>query len=369
MKRIWLLLVGLASLALLPMGATAAAGPTVLVWGTVFSAPTSSTLTVPTQVSLPGPVAQVASSNSTDYALLTDGEVWAWGIGSESELGDGSTANSFTTPVQVQFPAGVEIAALATDAMPYNAALAIDTTGHAWGWGNNLTSALCQGSGAPSQYLTPVEIPLPDVTLVAGASGHAIFDSAGSLYACGLYQDGSLGDGKSSGTAYAPVAVVGMQDQQVTALVASSVDSGALLADGAYYDWGSNAEGQLGDGGTASSSTPVLVSLPLAVTEVSQGGSATTNGSTLVELSDGSYRAWGDDQYCELGDGRTTTEASPVVITPPAGGSYALFAMSGATSYGVTAAGAVYSWGVQFSPPQLEQGVAGSRRYEHGSTT
>ena len=111
--------------------------------------------------------------------------------------------------MQVQFLAGVEIAALATDAMPYDAALAIDTSGHAWGWGNNLTSALCQGSGAAAQYLTPVEIPLPDVTLVAGASGHAIFNSNGSLYACGLYQDGSLGDGKSSGTAYTPVAVVG----------------------------------------------------------------------------------------------------------------------------------------------------------------
>jgi len=81
------------------------------------------------------------------------------------------------------------------------------------------------------------------------------------------------------------------------------------------------------------------------VTEVTQGGSAPTNGSTLVELSDGSYRAWGDDQYGELGDGRTTTEASPITVTPPAGVSYALFAMSGAISYGVTAAGAVYSWG------------------------
>lgn len=238
MKRIRLLLVGLASLALLPMGATAAAGPTVLVWGTVFSAPTSSTLTVPAQVTLPGPVAQVASSNSTEYALLSNGQVWAWGIGAQGQLGNGGMANSFTTPVQVEFPAGVTIASLVTDAMPYNAALAIDTSGHAWGWGSNLTSALCQGSGAPTQYLTPVEIPLPGVTLVAGASGHAIFDSNGSLYACGLYQDGSLGDGKSSGsTAYTPVAVVGMQDQNVTALVASSVDSGALLADRAYYDW------------------------------------------------------------------------------------------------------------------------------------
>ena len=88
-------------------------------------------------MTLPGKVAEVATSNSTEYALLTNGTVYAWGQGDHGELGDGATTNSFTTAVQVEFPAGVTIASLPTDAMPYDTALAVDTNGNVWGWGRN----------------------------------------------------------------------------------------------------------------------------------------------------------------------------------------------------------------------------------------
>jgi len=114
-------------------------------WGSVFTTvPTreSSKQLAPTAVDLPGPAVQVATSNSTEYALLADGAVDAWGLGGEGQLGDGSTANSLSVAVHVQFPAGVTIASLAADAMPYDAALAIDTAGHAWGWGYAALGAL-----------------------------------------------------------------------------------------------------------------------------------------------------------------------------------------------------------------------------------
>jgi alpha-tubulin suppressor-like RCC1 family protein len=47
----------------------------------------------------------------------------------------------------------------------------------------------------------------------------------------------------------------------------------------------------------------------------------------------------------QLGDGTTTKQSSPELITPPAGVTYRLLASSGSTSYGVTPAGDVYSWG------------------------
>jgi alpha-tubulin suppressor-like RCC1 family protein len=80
-------------------------------------------------------VRQLGTSNSAQYALLSDGTLWAWDQGTNGQLGDGSTANSFVAPVRVRFPSRVRIAYIPADAMPYDTALAVDTNGHAWGWG------------------------------------------------------------------------------------------------------------------------------------------------------------------------------------------------------------------------------------------
>ncbi len=91
-------LIGAAALPATVAGATVGAGTSVAHWGSFFGdgSADNDQLMSPTDVALPGPVAQVATSNSTQYALLTDGAVYAWGLGTEGELGDGATTNSFT---------------------------------------------------------------------------------------------------------------------------------------------------------------------------------------------------------------------------------------------------------------------------------
>jgi alpha-tubulin suppressor-like RCC1 family protein len=290
-------------------------------------------------------VVQVGSSNSTQYALLANGSVWAWGQGTQGQLGDGATVNEFKTAVQVQFPPGVKIAFLATDAMPFDTALAVDTSGNAWGWGANNEGSLCLGNG--NQQNVPVELPLTDVTTLAGADGHAVYDSRGTVYSCGKNAYGVLGDG-SSKNSMVPVRVTGLPDVQVTALVSSWQNAGALLSDGRYYDWGYNDQGQLGDGfGGRASSVPVPVPMPDSspAALVAEGGSAPDNGQTLVQLADGALYAWGDDQWSQLGDGRTGTRDYPERVYPPFGVTYAVLASGGATCYGISSTGVVYAWG------------------------
>jgi alpha-tubulin suppressor-like RCC1 family protein len=328
-------------------------GPTpgeVQQWGSFFGDGDTSDVDMlvwPTGISFPdtSPVVQVASSNAAQYALLADGTVWAWGQGTNGELGDGDLANSFTTPVQVQFPPGVEIQFLPTDAMPYDTALAVDTNGNAWGWGLNEFGELCLGNDTASDL--PMQLPLTDVTALAGASGHAVYDSSGTVYSCGSDFNGVLGDGGKTNE-MTPVPVTGLAGQDVTALVSSFGNAGALLADGQYYDWGYNAAGQLGDGKAGKkSSVPVQVTLPdpSPVVQAAEGGSAKTNGQTFVMLADGSLYAWGDDGHSQLGDGRTVAEASPEQIFPPAGVTYATVATGGNTSYAISTSGIIYAWG------------------------
>ena len=64
---------------------------------------------------------------------------------------------------------------------------------------------------------------------------------------------GELGNG-STASSPTPTPVIGLpRTARVTALTSSWEGSGALLATGAYYDWGYNPAGQLGYGTTASS--------------------------------------------------------------------------------------------------------------------
>lgn len=102
-----------------------------------------------------------------------------------------------------------------------------------------------------------------------------------------------LGTGSITSSA-APVAVNGLPSTaEVAALTASWEGSGALLANGSYYDWGYNAAGQLGNGTTLESNVPVRVSVPEVVRQVFQGGSGPRNGQTVAVLGNGSVLGMG----------------------------------------------------------------------------
>ena len=290
---------------------------------------------------VPGDVVQIATSNSDGYALTARGEVWAWGVASAGELGDGRTSPYVTHAVRVDFPAGVRIAALANP-MPFDAGLAIDRSGRAWGWGLDATHDLCLGG---LEELRPQPIPLEDVTLATGARTHSLFDARGRVYACGSGDAGELGDGSTAdrGT---PTPVVGLpRSLRVTALTSSWEGSGALLADGSYYDWGFNPDGQLGDGRTTDSDTPVRVPLPAPARQVSQGGSGEGNGQTVALLDDGSVWTWGDGRKGQLGDGSRTNSAVPVRVDVAAGVRFVDVDSGGYACYGIDRSGRLWAWG------------------------
>ncbi len=288
-----------------------------------------------------GRVVQIATSNSDGYALTANGAVWAWGVASYGELGNGTDPAYSTAAVEVEFPASVRIVDLANP-MPFDGALAIDSQGHVWGWGLNALGDLCLPG---LTELKPSELPLSNVTLATGARTHSLFASGGSVYACGNGQYGVLGTGSTTSSAM-PVPVVGLPSTaQVTALTSSWEGSGALLSNGVYYDWGYNASGQLGIGTTTDSDAPVRVSLPGAVRQVFQGGSGPTNGQTVAIVANGSVWSWGDNDRGQLGNGTHVSSDVPLRVDVPQGVNFVRVSSGGYASYAIDRAGRLWAWG------------------------
>lgn len=329
-------------------------------WGVVGNkgAITQLELSRPTPVKgIGGTIVQIATSNSDGYALTSTGHVWGWGVNSYGELGDDKTTPYDTSAVEVDFPTGVKITSLANP-MPFDAGLAIDSTGQAWGWGLNGDNDLCLTGLVVTR---PQRVPLTDVTLATGARTHALFSSHGTVYGCGGGDAGELGNGSTSPTA-TPTPVMGLPaGEQVTALTSSWEGSGALLADGSYYNWGYNAQGQLGDGTTTSSSVPVKVNLPEGVTEVFQGGSGKKNGQTIAILSDGSVWTWGSNSMGQLGIGTRVQSTTPVKLHVPTGVSFVKVSSGGYASYAIDGSGRLWAWG---SNSEGQLGTGGAKPFE-----
>jgi alpha-tubulin suppressor-like RCC1 family protein len=124
---------------------------------------------------------------------------------------------------------------------------------------------------------------------------------------------------------------------------AQSVGAGGILTciltgSGSVECWGANADGELGDGGTTSSPTPVPVSGVSGATQVSSG-----YHDACVVLASGTVRCWGNNSSGQLGNGTNTSSSLPIAVSGLTG---VVASASGvAHSCAVLASGALECWG------------------------
>ena len=83
-----------------------------------------------------------------------------------------------------------------------------------------------------------------------------------------------------------------------------------LKANGTVWAWGRNNYGQLGDGTTENTQTPVRLSGIASIIGIAVGCD-----HTIALKSDGTVWAWGNNGYGQLGDGTTTRRTTPVQVS------------------------------------------------------
>src|SRR5450756_958155 len=246
---------------------------------------------------------------------VVSGSAWAWGDNGFGQLGNGTTADS-NTPVAVSLPAGTTVTAIAGGGFH---SLALTSSGQVLAWGYNFNGQLGNGTTADSSI--PVAVSLPSgttVTAIAGGGQHSLaLTSSGQVLAWGFNYSGQLGNGTTSTTGCfcisTPVAVSLPSGTTVTAIAGGGSHSLALTSNGQVLAWGYNGEGELGNGTTTiQSNTPVAVSLPSGTTVTAIAGGFS---HSLALTSTGQVLAWGRNLEGELGNGTTTNSSTPVVVS------------------------------------------------------
>lgn len=255
----------------------------VWAWGSGALGNGSTSSTAPVPITTLPPVRELAATGSSYYALADNGTVWAWGDGSNGELGDGSFASSLT-PVQVT--GLTDIGAIYGGADTTYALQFPDHRLFAWGMGTD--GELGNGQLANSDAPVPVQVPdgVHQVATQCGTTYALSSRRPGHVFAWGVNAYGQLGDGTRSNAA---IPVLVRRVTTATTVMAACNSGYAIIGTArTVMAWGKGNQGQMGDGHKATRVYPVAVIGLSGVTSLTAGPQA-----VYALLSDHTVWSWG----------------------------------------------------------------------------
>jgi alpha-tubulin suppressor-like RCC1 family protein len=188
-------------------------------------------------------------------------------------------------------------------------------------------------------------------SISAGVTHTCAVSAAGGAECWGRNASGELGNGNTT-QSNSPVSVTGLSSG-VQSISAGGDQSGglgaehgftcALLVGGAVTCWGHNGSGQLGNGSTIDSSIPIEVS------GLGSGVLAIAAGSyhACALLAAGGARCWGKNNSGQLGNNSNANSSIPVEVSTLGSGVQSISAGDG-HSCALLTGGGVKCWGYNF---------------------
>jgi len=275
-------------------------------------------------------------SNSGDHVSCTksDGTLWTWGLGTSGQLGD-VTIVTKSSPVQAIVYA--ENWSSVANGKWHTAA--IKTDGTLWLWGNNGYGRL--GDNTITHRSSPIQTVAfgSNWSSAAGGNSHtAAIKMDGTLWLWGRNTEGQLGDNTITSKS-SPVQVVGFANTW-SKIACGWYHTAAIKTDGTIWTWGNNDSGRLGDNSTVYRSSPVqTVAFGTNWSSVACG-----YRHTGAIKTDGTLWTWGQNSYGNLGDNTIIHRSSPVQ-TVTGGTNWSSVACGYHYTIAIKTDGTLWTWG------------------------
>lgn len=295
------------------------------------SIPRQLSLTITSHQSTPA----IAMGTNHSCALKSSGEVYCVGDNSVGQLGDGTNTSSLT-PVKVFDLEDVIKISSFTD---FTCALLRDKTVKCWGKNDRAqlgdASAFDRNSPVVALGVSGV------VDVKVGAAHTCVLLEDESVRCWGYNANGELGQGVTSSSIVLPVTPIGFSSG-VASLSVGAFQSCAVFHNGTAKCTGYNHQGQTGVGYTGTVSTPGFIQgLPAGIKNLVLG-----REHACASLSNDEVYCWGEGNAGQLGNGTTTPSVTPVKVT----GLNGITAMSSGrnTICALNTYGIVKCWGANY---------------------
>ncbi|WP_083195032.1 hypothetical protein [Pararhodobacter sp. CCB-MM2] len=180
---------------------------------------------------------------------------------------------------------------------------------------------------------------------VAAAHNHTCaLSTEGRVYCWGDNTFGQIGDSTNTDR-YMATQVAGLGRRNRT-IATGGYSSCAINRRGRLFCWGSNGNGQLGDGTSTHANLPVRALTPLGMTEITMGADHVGHAYACALNRNRRAYCWGDNDYGQLGDGTATDRSVPTPVTRLGAGVSQIAAASVSThTCAINRIGRLLCWG------------------------
>ncbi|XP_069869127.1 probable E3 ubiquitin-protein ligase HERC6 isoform X1 [Dipodomys merriami] len=203
----------------------------------------------------------VSCGKEHSLAICHEGKVFAWGAGSEGQLGTGELKEINFTPKRINALAGIKIIQVSCGNFH---SLALSEDSQVFSWGKNSEGQLGLGKNAPMQS-TPERVRslegIPVAQVAAGGAHSFALCLSGTCFGWGSNKAGQLAvTGKNVQVeSYKPLSVGALKTLGVTYISCGHEHTAVLTQDEKVFTFGDNSFGQLGYESSAQVRGPKLV--------------------------------------------------------------------------------------------------------------